>query len=167
MMHTPLKGAAGVLVVLLLAALTVIVLQRHQNTDLSMRVANAQASAIAALFEASTAKLDVKIVTQYVDRVRAIHDTTQTLQREIPAYVTPATDRAFPLPVGFVRLHDAAATGDLPGPSRDSDATTSDVAASEAATVITDNYGTCLAIREQLNAVLDRLEATTDAGAAP
>lgn len=156
-----LKPLAIVLAALLLAALTVIAWQRHHTAALSSRLADVQAKQFAALFEASIAKRDVKIITEYVDRVRVIHDTTHTLQREIPSYVTPATDRAFPLPIGFVRLHDAAASGVVPGPARDTDATASDVTASHATDVITANYGTCLAIREQLNAVLDRLEATT------
>lgn len=162
-----LKGIAGILAALLLAALAVIVWQRHQTTDMSSRLASAQADTIAALFDASAARLDMKIVTQYVDRVRVIHDTTQTLQRKIPTYVTPTTDRAYPLPIGFVRVHDAAATGGLPGPPRDTDATASDVTASQAATVIASNYGTCLEIREQLNAVLDRLEANPIGSGAP
>lgn len=151
-----LKGVASILAALLMAALAVIVWQRHQSADLSSRLATAQAKGFAALFEASAARLDVKVVTQYVDRVRVIHDTTQTLQREIPSYVTPATDRAFLLPVGFVRLHDAAASGvpALPaaGPA---DATASDVAASTAASVITDNYGTCHENAAQLSALQD------------
>jgi hypothetical protein len=158
-MNLLLKSLATLLAALFLAALAVIVWQRHHSADLSARLARAQADTFAALFDASAARLDVKIVTRYVDRVRVVHDTTQTLQREIPSYVTPATDRAFPLPRGFVRLHDAAATGVLPGPARDTDATASDVTASHAADVIVANYGTCLAIRGQLNAVLDRLEA--------
>lgn len=162
-----LKGVAGILAALLLAALAVIVWQRHQSADLSSRLVTAQANGFAALFEASAARLDVKVVTQYVDRVRVIHDTTQTIQREIPSYVTPTTDRAYPLPVGFVRLHDAAATGVLPDAPRDTDATASDVTASQAASIITANYGTCLAIREQLNAVLDRLEANSTQSSAP
>jgi hypothetical protein len=64
-------------------------------------------------------------------------------------------------------VHDAAATGLLPGPARDTDAQASDVAASRAADVIAANYGTCLEIREQLNAVLDRLEATTTSMSTP
>jgi hypothetical protein len=167
-MNVLLKAVAGTLAVLLLAALAVIAWQRHQSADLSSRLASAQADTVAALFEASASRLDVKVVTHYVDRVRAVHDTTQAIQREIPSYVTPATDRAFPLPVGFVRLHDAAATGVLPGPARDTDATASDVTASQAVHVIAANYGACLEIREQLNAVLDRLEANaTPPGATP
>jgi hypothetical protein len=160
-MSVLLKPIATLLAALLIAALAVIVWQRRQTADLTWRLADAQAKQFAAQFEASIARLDVKIVTRYVDRVRVIHDTTQSLQREIPSYVTPATDRAFPLPVGFVRLHDAAATGVLPGPAGATDASASDVTASQAASVIAANYGTCLAIRAQLNAVLDRFEATT------
>jgi hypothetical protein len=159
---TPLfRYLAGILAALLLAALAVIAWQRHETASLSARLANAEANTFAALFEASAARLDVKIITRYVDRVRLIHDATHTLQRDIPTYVMPATDRAFPLPRGFVRVHDAAATGVLPSPARDTDAQASGVTASRAAGVIAANYGTCLEIREQLNAVLDRLEATT------
>ena len=39
------------------------------------------------------------------DQVRTI---TRRLIEKVPIYVTPQTDRAFPLPWGFVRLHDAA-----------------------------------------------------------
>lgn len=159
-MNLLLKPLAITLAALLFAALAVIAWQRHQSAELSSRLDRAQADTFAALFDASAARLDVKIITRYVDRVRVIHDTTQTLQREIQTYVTPTTDRAFPMPRGFVRVHDAAATGVLPGPARATDAQASDVTASRAADVITANYGTCLAIREQLNAVLDRLEAT-------
>ncbi len=167
-MNVLLKFVAGILAALLTAALAVIAWQRHQTADLSSRLANAQADTMAALFDASVAKVDVKIITQYVDRVRVVHDTTQVIQREISTYVTPSTDRAFPLPVGFIRVHDAAATGVLPGPAGDTDATASDITTSHAADVIAANYGTCLEIREQLNAVLDRVEATAASpGASP
>jgi len=155
-MSVLLKPLALLLAALLIAALAVIVWQRHRSVDLISRLADAQAKQLAAQFEASAARLDVKVITQYVDRVRVIHDTTQTLQREIPSYVTPATDRAFPLPWGFVRLHDAAASGlsTLPaaGPT---DAAASDVAASTAAGVIVTNYGICHETVAQLSALQD------------
>lgn len=166
-MNLVLKCLAGILAALLIAALAVIAWQRHETTSLSSRLTKAEANTFAALFDASAMRRDVKIVTQYVDRVRVVHDTTQTLQREIPTYVTPATDRAFPLPRGFVRVHDAAATHGLPGPARDTDAQASDITASRAADVIAANYGTCLEIREQLNAVLDRLEAPPNSEPTP
>jgi hypothetical protein len=85
------------------------------------------------------------------DRIRTV---TRRLIEKVPVYVTPQTDRAFPLPWGFVRLHDAAASGDdLPataaGSARPDDAA-SDVAASEAAAVVVANYGGCRADRQRL-----------------
>lgn len=40
---------------------------------------------------------------------------TKTLVKEVPVYVTVEADRACTVPVGFVRLHDAAASGSPPG----------------------------------------------------
>jgi hypothetical protein len=149
-----LKFVAGILAALLIAALAVIAWQRHQTAVLSSRLASAQVQTMAALFDASVAKVDVKIITQYVDRVRVIHDTTQVIQREIPTYVTPATDRTFPLPVGFVRLHDAAASGVSAFPAAGpADATAATIATSVATGVIVTNYGICHETAEQLSAL--------------
>ncbi|HXQ16901.1 MAG TPA: hypothetical protein VN814_19995 [Caulobacteraceae bacterium] len=85
------------------------------------------------------------------DRVRTV---TRTLIEKVPVYVSATTDARFPLPVGFVRLHDAAAAGDdLPAvaPGADgADDAASDVAASAAATVIVGNYGACHADQARL-----------------
>lgn len=45
------------------------------------------------------------------EKVR-IETRTVTLIKEIPAYVTPAADARCVIPVGFVRLYDAAASGE-------------------------------------------------------
>lgn len=153
------RYAIALLAVCLGAAVAMVGWQRTQMTLLRADVAAAQAQAIAAGFEASAARADVKIVTTFVDRVRTVYQTTHDLQREVPRYVPPSTDATYPLPVGFVRLHDAAATSTMPGAPGDTDAQASTVTASAAAAVIADNYGTCNAIREQLNAILDREQA--------
>lgn len=44
------------------------------------------------------------------DQIRTI---TQTLIEKVPVYVTPAADARCIVPLGFVREHDAAASGDL------------------------------------------------------
>jgi hypothetical protein len=85
------------------------------------------------------------------DRVRTV---TKTLIQKVPIYVSAATDARFPLPWGFVRLHDAAAAGDdlsaaAAGPGRPDDSA-SDVAASQAASVIVGNYGACRADQARL-----------------
>jgi hypothetical protein len=85
------------------------------------------------------------------DRVRTV---TRTLIEEVPAHVSATTDARFPLPLGFVRLHDAAVAGDdlsaiAPGPDGADDAA-SGVAASAAAAVVVGNYGACHADQARL-----------------
>jgi len=85
--------------------------------------------------------------------VDAVQWRTRTIIREVPVYVTPETDRSYgDLPLGFVRLHDAAATGTAPipfGPGESSD-TPGGVAPSTGVATIADNYGTCHVWREQV-----------------
>jgi hypothetical protein len=149
-----MKALLIALCTLLLVAIGAASWQHHRAGALVLQLANAQSQAIAAGFEASAAKLNERTVTQFVDRVRVVHDTTQTLLREIPTYVTPTMDHLYPLPVGFVRVHDAAAAGlpGLPAP-RAADASGSPVEASRAIAVIVDNYGTCHETAEQLSAL--------------
>jgi hypothetical protein len=148
-----MRTALIAMLALFAAALAVVAWQHHRLGALGRDLAQAQTQVAIAGFEASAARADVRILTHYVDRTRVVRDTTHQLQREAPRYVTPATDRAYPLPVGFVRLHDAAAAGVLPGPAGAADAQAADVAASEAAVVIAGNYGTCHELREQLIAL--------------
>jgi len=81
-------------------------------------------------------------LAQRRDQIQTIH---RTIEREIPRVITPATDARFPVPVGYVRLHDAAAAAvsidhvhDAAG--RPDDAA-SEVAASLAARTVAFNYG--------------------------
>lgn len=89
-----------------------------------------------------------------VERERVV---TRTLIQKVPVYVAPETDRRFPLPVGFVRVHDAAVSGaePLPDPAGRADGSASDVAASEAAGVVAANYGDCRADQAKLSALQD------------
>ncbi|MEJ0065031.1 MAG: hypothetical protein WDM85_06005 [Caulobacteraceae bacterium] len=85
------------------------------------------------------------------DRVRTV---TRTLIEKVPTYVSATTDARYPVPWGFVRLHDAAAVGDdlsaaAPSPRRPDDGA-SDVTTSEAAGVIVANYGSCRADQARL-----------------
>lgn len=69
---------------------------------------------------------------------------TKTIIEKVPVYVTPAADAACAVPVGFVRLHDAAASGGeaalpvAPGGSIDAP---SGVALSAVAETVGLNYG--------------------------
>lgn len=80
-----------------------------------------------------------------------VRTQTTTIVPEVPRYVSAETDARFPLPVGFVRVHDAAALGAvLPGPAPELDGQASDVVASEAATITALNYGACREDRARL-----------------
>jgi len=156
-----------VLLVLLVVAGGLLAWQHNRIQGLAAGVAQAQTQAVIAGFETSAARADVRVITKYVNRERVVRQVIHTIQRETPRYVTPRTDAAFPLPVGFVRLHDAAAAADLPGPPGPADAQASGVTTSDAAIVIAGNYGTCHTIRDQLNALIDRLQMPPYREAAP
>lgn len=88
---------------------------------------------------------------------RRIETVTRTIIQRIPASVTPKDDAACPVPLGFVRIYDAAASGDpaagfaLRAPEPDAAAT--DVTLSEIDTVSADNLGACHGNAEQLRAL--------------
>lgn len=99
------------------------------------------------------AQATVKVVTQYVDRVRVVREKGETIIKEIPVYVPVQADAACSINRGFVRLHDAAAAGELPEPARDADAASAGIALSAVAGTVAANYQTCHENAEQLRAL--------------
>ncbi|MGO1069241.1 hypothetical protein [Lysobacter sp. CA199] len=97
-----------------------------------------------------------RVVTRYVDRVQVVRGNAQIITKEIPIYVTPTADAACTVPVGFVRLHDAAAANEPTGPSPGHpDAPSAGVALSDVAGVVADNYAACHANAEQVIGLQD------------
>lgn len=99
------------------------------------------------------AEATVKVVTQYVDRVRIVREKGDTIIKEVPVYVPVQADAACTINRGFVRLHDAAAAGELPESAGDADATAADIALSTVAGTVVANYQTCHENAEQLKAL--------------
>lgn len=65
----------------------------------------------------------VRVVTEYVDRIKIVHVKGETIIKEVPKYVTVQDDsRCGTLGPGFVELWNAANEGRLPDPSRIADA---------------------------------------------
>ena len=95
----------------------------------------------------------VKVVTEYVDRVRIVREKADTIVKEVPVYVPVQADAACTINRGFVRMHDAAAAGELPEPARDADAAAADIALSAVAGTVATNYQTCHETAEQLRAL--------------
>lgn len=92
----------------------------------------------------------VQVVTQYIDRVRIVRDTTTATLSEVPRYVTPPDDDRCAVNAGFVRLHNAAAEGRLPDPAGPADASPAGIKLSAVAVKVVDNYGRCRENTEQL-----------------
>ena len=99
------------------------------------------------------AQATVKVVTQYVDRVRVVREKGETIIKEVPVYVPVQADAACTINRGFVRLHDAAAAGELPTALGDADAPAEGLALSAVAGTLAANYQTCHENAEQLRAL--------------
>ena len=106
------------------------------------------------------AEATVKVVTQYVDRIQVVREKGDTLIQEIPVYVPVQADAACTVHRGFVSLHDAAAAGELPQPTRDADAPAEGLALSAVAAAVVTNYQTCHENAEQLKALQDWIRQT-------
>ncbi|WP_029046579.1 hypothetical protein [Cupriavidus sp. amp6] len=130
------------------------------------------AEAITASFRAQLDSTEAGVikVTEYVDRVQTVYVKGDTIIKEIPRYVPAQADAACTVPVGFVRMHDAAAAGTVLGPGAgDSDAAGSGIALSAVAGTVAGNYTSCRANAEQLSALqqLLRDQGATIIGEAP
>ena len=99
------------------------------------------------------AEATVKVVTEYVDRIRVVREKGDTIVKEVPVYVPVQADAACTINRGFVRLHDAAAAGELPEPAGDADAPAAGIALSAVAGTVATNYQTCHENAEQLRAL--------------
>ena len=144
--------------VLLGAALLGALWLYHVVTQQRVALAEARADAATAAQrdlagQLAAAQASEHIVTRYVDRVRVVHERGGTLTKEIPVYVTAQADAACAVSVGFVRVHDAAAANDLPGPAGITDAQPSGLTLSAVAGTVVDNYVTCHAAIEQVKAL--------------
>lgn len=108
----------------------------------------------------------VRVVTKYIDRVHEVEAQAKTIVKEIPVYVTKDDDSRCAIPVGFVRIHDAAANGDAPS-ARDANAAPSGVELSTVASTVADNYGICRQNAEQLKALQEWVRETHGQQATP
>lgn len=124
------------------------------------RATEAQRTVAALRIQLDNAQGATEYVTQYVDRVREIRIKGDTIIKEVPRYVSAQADAACVVPVGFVRLHDAAAAGVLSDPGTgDADAAPAGLALSTVGATIADNYTTSHANAEQLTQLQTLLRA--------
>ncbi|SFB69474.1 hypothetical protein [Collimonas sp. OK412] len=116
------------------------------------------------------AKAQQMVVTQtqikYVDRIKTIIGKGETIEKQVPIYITQADNARFAVNAGFVRLYDAAWSGDDPGPAADSDREPARISLAQVAAVDASNATTCRAWRELalgLREYYAHLQAATNA----
>ena len=126
-----------------------------------LRLDDAQVASLTAAAEHAT---KVQVVSNTVDTKNTaaqvqIKTVTQTIIEKVPVYVTPEADARCILPVGFVRLFNAAATGSspdaVPAPPGLADSAPSGVECSVVASTVADNFGKYRSVAAQLNAHID------------
>ena len=106
-----------------------------------------------AKLESASQTVTTQVVTEYVDRVKIVKEKADAIIVKVPVYINKPTDDNCTINNGFVVLHDAAAKNEVPESPRDSHAEASEVKLSTVATTVTENYGTCHEIRQQLESL--------------
>ena len=150
-------GIQLLLILLAAAAVVLTVVQiKHRLSRAEDRAATAEIRANRLQAELQQAQLSQRVVTEYVDRVRVVQERGNTIIKEVPTHVTATADAACPVPVGFVRVHNAAAQNMPLDPAPGNpDAPAPGVALSTVASTVTDNYTTCHTTAAQLSALQD------------
>lgn len=113
----------------------------------------------ARLVERSNARAVVRVEKEVVERIIRIKERGETITKEVKVYVTAKDDSGCVLPVGYVRVHDAAVRNENPGPPAERDRTASGVALSRAGELQTENYQAYHVVREQLRGCVSAYEA--------
>ena len=80
--------------------------------DWEAATAKQEAASLAHAME--LAKRADEITLAYITQTRTVREKGATIIREVPRYVTPADDRACPVPAGLIGLLNAAARNQLP-----------------------------------------------------
>lgn len=156
MNRTLMLAIAAIVLVLAVAGAGAFLTDRYKAAN--KRADDAEKTVASLRSQLDSTEAAVVTVTKYVDRVRTIEVKGDTIIKEIPRYVTAQADADCTIPIGFVRLHDAAAAGALldPGPG-DPDAAPSGVALSTVAGTVAANYRDAHVDAERLNALQETL----------
>lgn len=105
----------------------------------------------------ANARIQVVTVTEtkYVDRIRKVYVAGATIEKEVKVYVTPQDDAGVTVPVGFVRVYNAAWAGATAGPAAESDRGPSGIPLSTVAEADAANATTCIAYKTQRDGLIE------------
>jgi hypothetical protein len=123
-----------------------------------------QAAQTVKIAQAQT-KVVIQKEVEYRDRIQKIYIKGETIEKEVPVYVTQADNANCTVNAGFVRVHDAAWSSEPPGPPAEPDRQPSGIPLAEVAEANAFNATACLAWREQALGLRDfykQLQAVTN-----
>ncbi|MBC3927765.1 hypothetical protein [Undibacterium sp. CY21W] len=114
----------------------------------------------------SQAQMKVVIETQvkYVDRIKTIYKQGETIEKQVPIYITDADNAGCTINTGFVRSYNAAWTNQPAGSVAESDREPAGIPLAEVAETTAFNATACIAWREQalmLRELYTKLQAAT------
>lgn len=95
------------------------------------------------------AQVITKIETVYRDRIQVIYREGAKIETQIPDYIKPVDEHKFAVNAGFLRIVNAAWSGDAPGPAEDADREPAGIPLGDIAAVQTGNITSCRAWRAQ------------------
>lgn len=120
--------------------------QERRKWEIKMEVAQAERRQKIAEYVVQMSAREVAALEQLRLERGRIKTETQTILKEVTTYVTQIADRRCDLTLGFVELHDGAATGRLPAPGAPAGGLVDQSAGiplSVAGAAISKNYGAC------------------------
>ena len=94
-------------------------------------------------------KVASAVQIEYRDRIKKIYLQGEQIEKVIDHYITPSDDQRFAVNNGFVRVYDAAWSGEASGPASDADREPSGIPLSVVGEVETHNATSCRVWREQ------------------
>ena len=95
------------------------------------------------------AKVVIETQVKYVDRIKTIYKQGATIEKQIPLYITASDNAGCTVNAGFVRMQNAAWTGESAGPAASTDREPSGISLAEVAETNAFNATACIAWREQ------------------
>ncbi len=110
-------------------------------------------------------KVVIDAQIEYVDRIKTVYLKGETIEKQVPVFVTSTDNADCNIRTGFVRLHDAAWSGDDPGSATSADREPAGISLTEVAEVATANAAICRHWREKalgLEAFYKKLKEATN-----
>lgn len=125
------------------------------RTATKIAVYKTEAQELRAELATAQKEVDVRVVTEYRDRLQEVEVERVVLQevvKEVPVQ--------YPLSNGWIYVHNSAVAGTIALDEKAMDATPSNVFDAEALPIIIDNYQTCKVNGARHNALIDWVKGT-------